>query len=187
MNDKSVALIFGYIPEIDYPNEQAKSLGLDCRFAFALDTYRQDKMDIFFDKELFIELLISALNYVGFDRVAVSGKAMDEKILHSVTDIRTISPYIINDEDEPCEKIKVYKKDEIVCLCDTSFFITCGGSHPYHDTYTFSFYVKDFDREILQKNLTACCESNNTFIRDICTGNNRPQISLLNWILAMLK
>jgi len=185
MNDKSVAFIFGYIKNIDYPNKQARKFGLERRFAFALDTYRQDQTDSFFDQTLFEVLLMSILNYIGCDKIVISHKTLGEQVINDVTELHNIL-FVDPKDNHPVlfENMKIYKKGTLLCLGETSFFVSCGGPYPYHDTYTLSFYVQDFDRMLLQQHLIKCCDSNHIFIRDICTAGPYPQISWLSRLVS---
>lgn len=70
---------------------------------------------------------------------------------------------------------------------ETDFFTSIGGPHPYHDTYTFSFYMNDYDRESMQNVLWECCRMQNAFVRDIYTGHREPSFSLIDKIQDFLK
>ena len=57
----SLALVFGYLSNIDTKSTIAIHSRLDERFSLALDTYNPETNDSYFDQEMFIRLLTSIL------------------------------------------------------------------------------------------------------------------------------
>ena len=179
VNHRSLALVFGYLKDIDYPNDVAKRLGFNKRFAIAIDTYRPDLGYMFFDVELLFLILSSVLKAFKFTSIEIQLDEGNKKSAASLNELREVL-YEEPDEElrEPFNHMKVRAGDEICCYVQTEFYTRIGGPDPYHDTYTFSFYVDEYERPALQNNIYQICAANNIIVREIRTGYDTPVTAL---------
>ena len=72
-SERSVGMVVGYVSGVDSLPDDVEQLGLHRRVAFVLDSYRSDQNDLYFDYELYAELLS-----------AVTARLQKGKALHSV-------------------------------------------------------------------------------------------------------
>ena len=66
-----------------------------------------------------------------------------------------------------------------ICLVNLELYTAIGGPAPYHDTFTFSFYSDDYDRNEVIARIKKVAETEDFLIDRIKYGNERPEISLL--------
>lgn len=67
--ERSISLVFGYLPNIDFPNKVAVKNNLDKRLSVSLDTYRSSSVDAYFDAELLIKILPLAIPKLKYTEV----------------------------------------------------------------------------------------------------------------------
>ena len=188
MDDKrSIALVFGYLQDIDYPNEVARGLGLNKRFAIALDTYRPEKNYMYFDAELLYLVLTCVLKEYNFSSIELQ---FDEDKPKSVASLNELREVLIEESDEeerePFLHMKLISDDETCCYVQTEFYTLVGGPSPYHDTYTFSFYVNQYERPAIQNKVYQLCIDNNIVVSEIRSGCDVPIISLWTKLKGIL-
>ncbi|MBX7149301.1 hypothetical protein K1X76_09470 [bacterium] len=177
MNNRSLALVFGYIPQIDRLNPFAKKLHLNKRFAFALDTYSPQEEGVFFDVDLFLSLLQSVLASVSHDRVEFIGDFNGQKMIVGYEQLFNYYQNSRQENREPFYEMRVFKNDSIVLFGVTLFYTMVGGPDPYHDTYLTSFYCNDYDQSKVKQQLVNVCEQNDVSIRALLMAKDVPQIS----------
>lgn len=187
MNEKSIAVVFGYLPKIDFISKIANDLNLKRRIAIALDTHRSDMVDMYFDVDLLFSLMNLLLTGIPYDSFVVTLNDNENQKMKSISDISHYYSNIDEDNREPFQSVKVIKRNQTICFIETKLYTQAGGPMPYSDTYTFSFYVEDYKREDIQHTLTHHCEKNRIFIRDIHTGTEEPPLKnkltrLFSWI-----
>jgi hypothetical protein len=181
MAKPTVALVLGYLPNIDLPNKNAMSLGLPHRFAIVLDSQIDETGEMYFYWECWQTIAESLINIMGCDEA----QCYEHNRIHSFDFKNGVSTKLstLDDENEPTPYNEVYlfKEGETVCLIVTEEYIAIGGPKPYHDSYTFSFYVKSVDPSRIIETLS----NNTTFgVREIIWGNNVAQMepSGTSWI-----
>ena len=127
-NDRTFNVIRGYLPCDGWP-ARARAHGLRHRVAFALDSYRRDSTDAFFDVDLWSRLVEAVREAAPGDEIAPIGEAH---------------------VDEPTACL-VLRGQAIVALVEPELWVYAGGPRPYHDTYTLTaFFIQDVTEALLK-------------------------------------
>lgn len=179
MNERSFALVFGYLRDIDRLPRLAARNRLNQRVAFALDSAREASPDMFFDRELFLLLLEWTVADLSFDSLRLVRReekpiafASWEEFANKFRQLDTSDPHL--------ESVEFALAGSLVALGEMTCFTAVGGPHPYHDTYTFSLHLSSFDREASQERLFAACSRHRLFLRDLITASPAPRSSPLH-------
>ena len=65
--------------------------------------------------------------------------------LHSVVNVEEDCHSISEKESEAPRRVMFCRDGQLCCIIQTEFWCYCGGSFPYSDSYTFSFYTANDD------------------------------------------
>lgn len=175
--ERSVAMVFGYLPEIDRPFEVAAAAGLTLRIALCLDTWRGDDEGMYFDDQLAVALLGVMAASIPHDRQEVAvGEA--SRTWASLTEWHENYRRLPPDDRGPFDEVRLFLEGKLQAIVRTEPWVRIGGPHPYHDTWTFSAYLEQFDRVSMQAGLLAACSEQGAFVRDLMTASPEPRISL---------
>jgi hypothetical protein len=68
--DRTLCLVSGYHPHC-FPPVRAYVHELRHRFAVVLNTFRRDKVDMYFDADLFLNLVPSLCHAIGYDSINI--------------------------------------------------------------------------------------------------------------------
>lgn len=176
MNERSFAVVFGYLGNIDSLPRLAARSHLTQRVAFALDSARSFSPSMFFDRELFLLLLEWGVADVSFDsgRLVSKGEvpmsfASWEEFANKFRQLDTF--------DLDLESVEFALAGSLVALAELTCFTAVGGPHPYQDTFTLAVYLPSFDREASQDRLFAACARHRLFLRDLITASPVPKSS----------
>lgn len=182
-NYRSFKLVFGYLEESgDKQNSEGMPLGLAQRFAWVLNTYRPDLgPDSYFDHELFLGLINRLLSALSHDKMEVSlpGEKPGQK---QITDSLSAMS-----NDEPFIDAMIFDRDVMVCLLVTERWALVGGPMPYHDSYTLSVYLKDYDQKFIESISRKVAEDFQAELEQVLVGQDwREEDNLLGGLFRSI-
>lgn len=164
----------GIDPVTEIP-EEARANGLTERIAIIQESYRPDKVDMFFDEALFLRLLDYARKVSDGGTVEVIEEALAtrQKTLLSkmlgrddrTQEVRTLDDFLQgwsatpSDEKEPPIKVLVLKCGSPNLCIATEFWTRVGGPPEYHDSYTYSIFSREDRSEEIREFLAASPEA----------------------------
>lgn len=137
-NDRTFRLVRGYhrhsnLPAIAHEAEMAE------RFAVVLDTTRHDKVDWFFDSELFLAISEEIIRLIAPDTIKIE---LEEGISYaSLATLAAAYTALPEADREPPTRMLFFRDGRLVGLEETEFWVRVGGPDFYHDSYTLSFYT----------------------------------------------
>jgi hypothetical protein len=159
MNDRTVKLVSGYLPNIDYPNKTARNMGLPFRFAVVLDTFRESKIDSFFDAELFFTLFHRIFDIIQHDTVTFQ---FDEQGKISFGSLDAAAEHFFSmpeEEREPFVQASLSLNGAPTSLIRAEWYYRAGGPEPYHGSYTYSIYrAREEHSDLRDACRTGCAE-----------------------------
>ena len=139
--------------------EEARTAGLSHRTAIIQETYRPDRVDMFFDEALFLRLLDYARNVSNGGEITIIAevcearpssllaKLFGEK--EKAEDPRSLDAYLQGwqatapDEREPPLRIIVLQGGAPTLCIATEYWTRVGGPPEYHDSYTYSVFSRE--------------------------------------------
>jgi hypothetical protein len=156
VTDRTLCLVSGY-HTATFPPADVFVSGLRHRFAVVLDTYRRDKEDMYFDTGLFLHLVPTLCQAIGYDYVAI--RMIEGGRFQSFDDLARQYSGIEELEKEPPARIDLHRSGQLVGAVETELWTMVGGPSPYHDSYTLSFYTdRDRSPELRRVSETVCSE-----------------------------
>lgn len=184
MNERSLAIVFGYLRGIDRPNKTAQKLGLEARFSLALDTYRKEKGFMFFDAPMLAALLQDIFSGHDYDALNLSFYEKEEEHFR---DLRTAFARIEKEEENDAfVSMSLLREGRVICYIETGFYTAIGGPAPYHDTLNFALYLAQYDRAQMEQVLTHSCRRHEFRVREVCYGPERPPEGVLTKLKRFL-
>lgn len=168
--ERSISIVKGYHNCTRIP-EAAVNEGLKYRLAIVLDTYRRDKVDMFFDEELYFKIIFRICDLIKPDQIKVF--TIDDKILDSLEAMKN-NILSLEDEHEPPKEIHFFKDGKINSCIYTEYWTFAGGPMPYSDSYTISVYTKD---DISNELIVICddvCNELNATITSFIEASSVP-------------
>jgi hypothetical protein len=169
MSDRTVALVFGYLRGVDHANPTAKRLQLPARFAVVFDSHRPDQADMFFDCELAVAVLSEILEQIPHDTMVLT-PSEGAAALPSISAWETHYWSTPESDREPFHSMQLLEAGRPVCYVELEPWVQVGGPSPYHDSWTFSFYLRDYDRGALERAITESCQANQAVLEQPITG-----------------
>jgi hypothetical protein len=132
-----------------------------------------------FDVELLYLILTCVLEEFNFSSIELQLNEEKQKSVASLNELREVLFEEPDEEErEPFLHMKLIADEETCCFVQTEFYTLVGGPSPYHDTYTFSFYVNKYERPAIQNKVYQLCIDNNIVVSEIRSGFDVPMISL---------
>ena len=155
--------------------EEIRANGLTERTAIIQDSYRPDKVDMFFDEALFLRLLDYARMVADGGTVqvfeeptATRPQTLLAKLLgldERTQLVRTLDDFLEGwsktapDEREPPVKVLVLRRGLVELCVVTEFWTRVGGPPEYHDSYTYSVFSSDDRSGEIREYLAASPEA----------------------------
>lgn len=178
MDVRQFSLVFGYLPEIDGKFKPTVERTLDKRFAIVLDSYRPSLGEMYYDWELLFNLLVEFASLLDYDNV---------KILHNgntqyFNSIRFVGAEQISKlglESDYFDEIEFSKDNVSICIVNPEPYYSVGGPVPYHDSFTFAFYLKGYNENKVVGASKLVAHKFGYLLQDVIIGNDQPEISLL--------
>jgi hypothetical protein len=180
MSDRTLNLIFGYLPGLDNLNPRASKCALNQRFAAAMQTYRSEKAEMYFDCELFVALLTLVSQSVPHNEVRLCMDKEGHEMLSSIEELSKRYSEVEDEERQPMYWAEMTCGKQVVCYLETEWYVLVGGPVPYHDSYTLSVYLGEYERWQVQKKLFELCRELEVQINEIRVGQQIAQVSWWN-------
>lgn len=177
MSERLISLVFGYLPGIDWQNPRAAVCGVSQRFAVALDTYRPDNVDMYFDHELLLALLRGVSELIPHGTLHISMDVDGKDILMSLDALERRYREMEAEDRVPFIWLEYRDETGVVGYVQSEWYTLIGGPHPYHDSYTFSFYLYRYDRWLVQRRILEICWRGGADVKELWTGVERPMVS----------
>ncbi len=135
-----IHLLAGFDSAVHVP-KYVKSASLKYRLAVIQETYRADKVDMYFDEALWRRLLEFALPYSPGLHVGIIAQR-SKKEMQPGGFLATWNAWA--DEDRyPPEFILLRGKENLVLCIATEYWTHVGGPRPYSNSYTYSIYSNE--------------------------------------------
>lgn len=189
-NDRSLCLVSGY-HAVSYPPLAAYEAGIRHRFAVVLDTYRRDKIDMFFDSSLFLLIVPPLCQIIRYDQLSIrmAGGGL-------FSSCEELARQYSGSEEVDCEPpawIELRRGAAIGGIVETEWWNRVGGPSPYHDSYTMSFYTaNDYSSEFRQAIENICLAAGASITGFYCEEQNKQPYSYLplwrkawDWIASL--
>ena len=141
MSYRTLKVVVGSHPETPSPPEEAIAASLLDRVAVVLDSYRPDRVDLYFDTELFLATSDAILQALLPDSLEIVRSATQPSLesLDALGREWLAAPEV---EREPPELLRALRSGSVVCLAVPELWAQVGGPQPYHDSYTMSFFAR---------------------------------------------
>ena len=155
---RTVTLVIGHHRDTPPAPARAASEGLSNRVALVLPSYRPDLVDASFDAPLFCAAANAVTQALGADYMEVISTARSwwRALLGRREDTYAIPYFFATDwADEPPEQVQWYKEDALVAVGVSELWVSVGGPEPYHDSYTFSWFLEDAHRNAVLEALQS--------------------------------
>jgi hypothetical protein len=166
MSKSTLTMVVGYVVDVDHlPSEPAR-LGLVRRVAFVLDSYRSDKVDMYFDARLYAALVESVREVLRADRLSAALSPGAEVELGVGELIRWLEQ-LPELEREPLPLITVEREGIPVALIMSEPWARAGGPEPYHDSYTVPVFTREDVAAPLQTAARAICQRLGAELTDV--------------------
>lgn len=182
MNQQGIiTIVYGYHNNTPVPQLVYKE-NLSFRFAIIFET-AFSKYDVsFFQAELFMKLISAINTQIDCNDIQVD---VDEKTQYQTIDLFKENLFKLA-EDSRIPPLRVFfrKNNTLMCLEETEFWAFCGGSAPYSDSYTASFYTKKNMRDVFDSTCSSVCSNMGVIIRERIQGFPHPKQS---WWKRQLK
>lgn len=198
--DRTLKLVSGYDPDAILPPEEIFKYRLPYRFAIV----QPDKIDMFFDVDLFLALLRALSGRISHDRLEfhfLEGKwlnrcwFMPERWKRTVfSTFEAIEKFYQSAEGrykDPPEQIFWFKQAKVVAMGDSEPWFKTGGPTLYHDSYTISLYTEEDHADVFQATCEEVCRKIGAAIIESVHGDplkgfqvsplKRKLLRLFNW------
>lgn len=154
--------------------------GLAHRFAVIQETYRRDKVDIYFDEALWCRLLEFARGTAPGARVGIV--ACDHAKEMDADDFLAANASI----EHPPASLLVRANGTLLLYIETEYWTCVGGPWPYHDSYTYAIWSND---DVSARVIRFLREADASASWDIASGVLAPSVakpSPMRWLWALL-
>jgi hypothetical protein len=157
--------------------------------AFVLDTYRPDRVDAYFDSELYAVLLESVRNVFEPDSMTVESTSGEIRDLKTAADVKRLLGS--DDEAEPLEGVVLRKGASEIARIGSEPWVKSGGPMPYHDSYTIPIYSKEDRTKEIEVAARSTCAAIGAEVTEVITAQETPQpqsvlIRFKNWFWSLL-
>ena len=145
---ENITIVTGYHPNTPVP-DRAVAANMNHRFAVVFHTDREDVDYMYFDAMLFCDVIEKMSFQLAADELKIEFD--DGASIASVEGLRLRYQRIEEEVREPPLRIEFFKSGRLHCVEETEFWVTCGGPHPYSDSYTASFFTEtDRSRDFIR-------------------------------------
>lgn len=171
VSDRLVHIVRGYhqdTPISDFTIQHH----LGNRFAIIFDPFQSNLEEEDFDVEFMIAILNAISNTVDYDRFLAEFDDNTQCI--SFNDVCNRLRAMSDVNNQVPQRIFYWKRNSCVCIEETEFWALCGGPAPYHDSYTFSFYVRDDLSESFEAACAIACQQVDGRIGNIIQASAHP-------------
>ena len=155
LSPRTVTLVVGYHQVTPPAPTVATAQGLDSRVALVLDSYRPDSADAYFDAPLWCASVNAAAQVLEADCAELLNLTKRSR-WRKGEQVETLSINHFSPEDwleSPPKQVRWYRDGALVAVGVSEFWVQVGGPEPYHDSYTFSWFVAQAQVEGLLETL----------------------------------
>ncbi len=176
----SIALVFGYILNIDKIPKIASKHGLDRRFSMAFDSHHPEFGEMHFDVSMFENIFTELFKQIEFDLMEVTYGDGEKLTFSSFQDALKDFKKREKPENDTFDGISIFLKDERVGYIQMEYYQSIGGPYPYHDTFNLAFFMRQINRDEILEVVKEICQRNGYLIRAIENGLEAPKQTLMN-------
>lgn len=176
MDIRGFSLVFGYLPEIDDKYVPAIDRKLDKRFAIVLDSYRPSLGEMYYDWELLFNYLVEVTSLWDYDTLNVLYNG-NVKCIQSIGAALPELVTKLGPERNYPDQLEFLRDSASVCIINPEAYYSIGGPAPYHDSFTFAFYLKEYSENKIIDASKRVAEKFGYTLRDIINGNDQPKVS----------
>jgi len=180
MNERAIEIVCGYLPGIDRQNLRASKLNLPRRLAIILSSYYPDKAEMYFDSELFVSIVKVLSAIIPHQNMQFNLDAKGSQTLLSFKELQDYYAQHQPENREPFFSAELFDEQQTTAYLECVDYTPAGGPAPYHDSYTISIYLPAAEEDLYKQKIMEELQRRNITVRKIWTGNERPQITLLN-------
>ena len=178
MNERKFSVVFGYLKDIDNSCPEAEKIGLQNRLAIVLESYRSASPELYYDYEMFHDILLAIATYIKYDSIEVDSGT--KHIYPAPVELLKAEEFVrFGNENDPFVQLVFYNNHQAVCMVRTEFYTAIGGPMPYHDSYTFSFFFKAYNQDEMETALRQLATAKGFNLVDVIHGLDKPSISIL--------
>lgn len=178
MDARPFSLVFGYLPEIDDKFSLAIDRTLNRRFAIVLDSHRPSLGEMYYDWEILFNFLVDVASLWDYDKITVLYNGKTEYFT-SINAVRPEHVTKLGPESDYFDQIELSMGNASICIINPEPYYSIGGPAPYHDSFTFAFYLKEYNKNKIVDTSKFVAEKYGYTLQDIIIGNDQPKISLL--------
>jgi len=167
-------VVIGYVPRVDRLPSELRKLGLTQRVAFVLDSFRSDKVDMYFDEELYASLMAAVREASSADRMfyaSASGEAFE---IGDAMDVNRLLARQPEGEREPLSRVIVVRERTTAAVIGSEPWAHCGGPEPYHDSYTVPIYSREDMAERLEAAARNVCQRLGVELATVLRASETP-------------
>lgn len=175
----TIALVFGYLLNIDYRPKIASANNLKQRFSIAFDSYNPQTKEIYFDIDMFENIFSSFFSQVKFDLIEITYQKEKKFIFKDFDEAFTIIKEKKELENELFNNMLIYRHEKLICYIEVENYTLIGGPYPYHDTFNFAFFFNEINQDFLSM-IKKVCKENKYLIRLVENGLSNPKSTLMN-------
>jgi hypothetical protein len=168
-----VKLVVGYLPYDRLPPE-GRRLGLTQRTAFILGSYRSDKVDEYFDTELYAALVDSVRRTVRADKTIVVLSSGESADVSTGPDFERQLRVLAQNAQLPLSKITCVRGSLPVAMIGSEPYANVGGPPPYHDSYTVPALSREDISEALENEARVVCRAFGAEMEPVIRGERVP-------------
>jgi hypothetical protein len=173
-NDRTLRIVVGYLARVDWLPLDLRDAGFVHRTAVAIDTWRADKADMWFDAEIYLALLDVAARVVGATRI-VGVRSTGETVDLTEPACRRDRLALERDGNgEPFARVIFERESAFVAVVDAIPWVRVGGPAPYHDTWTIAMHTGDDVARVLAAEAMGACADAGALVEDVVRGSQRP-------------
>ena len=180
----SIALVFGYLLNIDRKPKTALINKLNKRFSIAFDSYNPEIGEMYFDIRMFDKIFTKVLLQIEFDLIEITYGKNEKYVFRTFKDALKLIKEIEKPKNDSCDSILIYQNQKLVCYIETEYYSSIGGPYPYHDTYNFAFFINKINQDEIYEVIKKTCQLNEYLIRAIEIGLAEPKLTLRNRLKA---
>jgi len=132
--EKEIRLAYGFNPKFIPIPEGIDRLRVHSRIAVILESYRSDKVDMFFDSETFIRII----EYLNKHTLGEPKSILVGNTIFSENPMPDLVAYYAKIEENDRGLPDIIKWENAVALPEPWYLV--GGPMPYHDSFTLAIY-----------------------------------------------
>lgn len=168
-------MVVGYLPRVDELPREARAFGFVQRVALALDTWRSDKVDMYFDVDLYAAMLDVFGQVLGSNQMSLRLNSREKAEAAGALDVKRRLEELPELERKPVPTILLKHGDLMVGLVESVMWVRVGGPYPYADSYTVALYSREDVAARLESMVRSRCEREGAELTEVVRASATPQ------------